>query len=418
MKNEILNYLKTNISELDKFLDSQDISSILKIANEFNDDKFFGIAYVLYKYILKNTSEKYKIYSNLGMNRKISYNFQESIQNFQLAIKDNPKYLKAYFGLFETYAYSGDYFNAFKFQEWGFGDNLLFHPNLKESMEKRLDWSDPFVQIPLLNRFNQDFSKIKIPTDEKLKQLYKKILRKVKGKTIYVMGSQGLGDNIQCSRYIKNLLDLKPKEIIFSTRPEIYRVLYGLFDSPKIKVQMIRPLPEQYDYFIPIFSLIKLFEEDNTPKDSWINILPRDISYFRNIVNPTLGYNNIGIIWKGNPNHINDSKRSIDLLTFISKLKKDNCIYYSLQIGATSEEKEILRKNNILDLSPYIKDLYDTACIIKNLNSLITVDSAPLHLSGAIGSEVTAIIPKHFEDWRWGFDGETKWYNSLKLQRN
>ena len=69
------------------------------------------------------------------------------------------------------------------------------------------------------------------------------------------------------------------------------------------------------------------------------------------------------------------------------------------------------------DLSPYIKDLSDTATFLENLDLLICCDTAVAHLAGAIGTPCWLLLP-YIPDWRWGLAGETTpWYNSLTLFR-
>ena len=59
----------------------------------------------------------------------------------------------------------------------------------------------------------------------------------------------------------------------------------------------------------------------------------------------------------------------------------------------------------------------DTAAIMKNLDLIITVDTAPAHLAGALGVPVWVALP-FAPDWRWLLEREdSPWYPTMRLFR-
>jgi ADP-heptose:LPS heptosyltransferase len=61
--------------------------------------------------------------------------------------------------------------------------------------------------------------------------------------------------------------------------------------------------------------------------------------------------------------------------------------------------------------------ILDTAAILKNLDLLISVDTMPAHLAGALGRPVWTLLP-FAPDWRWMRDrSDTPWYPSMRLFR-
>jgi ADP-heptose:LPS heptosyltransferase len=61
--------------------------------------------------------------------------------------------------------------------------------------------------------------------------------------------------------------------------------------------------------------------------------------------------------------------------------------------------------------------LYDYARVIKGLDLLITVDSMPAHLAGAMGVPVWTLLHSP-ADWRWMYNGMySPWYPSMRLFR-
>jgi ADP-heptose:LPS heptosyltransferase len=77
----------------------------------------------------------------------------------------------------------------------------------------------------------------------------------------------------------------------------------------------------------------------------------------------------------------------------------------------------LLRTLPILDLTAYLTDFSQTAGLLANLDLLITVDTAPAHLAGAMGIPAWLLLPSN-PDFRWllGRD-DSPWYPSMRLFR-
>src|SRR5262249_38603289 len=59
----------------------------------------------------------------------------------------------------------------------------------------------------------------------------------------------------------------------------------------------------------------------------------------------------------------------------------------------------------------------DTAAVMKNLDLVVTSDTAAAHLAGALGVPVWVALP-FIPDWRWLLDREdSPWYPSMRLFR-
>ncbi len=69
------------------------------------------------------------------------------------------------------------------------------------------------------------------------------------------------------------------------------------------------------------------------------------------------------------------------------------------------------------DLGVQISDFADTAAVIENIDLIISIDTAIVHLAGALGKEVWTLLP-YSPDWRWMLDREdSPWYPTMKLFR-
>ena len=127
----------------------------------------------------------------------------------------------------------------------------------------------------------------------------------------------------------------------------------------------------------------------------------------------------VGIVWAGNAKHINDVNRSVDLAHFAPLFELPGIEWYSLQVGSRiSELASSPYRERVRDLSPHLVDFSATASVVKELDLLISINSAPAHLAGALGKPVWTLLPAIDTDWRWQTGGDTTfWYPTMRLFR-
>ena len=111
-----------------------------------------------------------------------------------------------------------------------------------------------------------------------------------------------------------------------------------------------------------------------------------------------------------------------NLETYISKNILINVIYFFIlqQNIGSNDIKKILKNKNFIyfpDMDKSEKACIDSTEIIKNLDLVITSDTAIGHLSATLGKKTWIAIP-HIADWRWFSDKvNTKWYSSVTIFR-
>jgi hypothetical protein len=126
----------------------------------------------------------------------------------------------------------------------------------------------------------------------------------------------------------------------------------------------------------------------------------------------------VGIAWQGNPAQAKDRVRSFRLAQLADVARLDGVQLYSLQMGAgRGQLAESSPPLPIIDLGDRLGDFDNTAAIVRNLDLVITCDSAPAHLAGGLGAKVWVALP-FAPDWRWLIKrNDSPWYPTMRLFR-
>jgi len=245
------------------------------------------------------------------------------------------------------------------------------------------------------------------------------------GKTVLVHTEQGFGDTIQFIRFIPMLvirfipmLAAKGARVLLSCPPEMMRLM-ARFSGVAQNLVHGAPMPGIVDFHVPILSL---------PYRLGVTLetLPRRVPYLApptGVVGPPVPRTGdtrlaVGIAWAGNPKHLNDTNRSMPLEHVFTLTDLSGVVLYSLQKGARAADLRTLGFDAFVpDLEPGIGDFADMSAAIMKLDLVVTIDSAPAHLAGALGRRAFVMIPAK-SDWRWlrGRD-DSPWYPTLRLFR-
>jgi hypothetical protein len=147
---------------------------------------------------------------------------------------------------------------------------------------------------------------------------------------------------------------------------------------------------------------------------------PERAAHWRGVLDGLIppGLKRIGLSWAGRPTHNNDLNRSVALAQLGGLMDIGGVAFVSLQKGPAARAAEQYRgRAGLLDLDSRIDSFDDTAAIIDGLDLVISVDTAIVHLTGAMGRPAWVMLP-YAPDWRWLLGrSDTPWYPSLRLFR-
>ncbi|GAA4259134.1 tetratricopeptide repeat protein [Azospirillum formosense] len=237
------------------------------------------------------------------------------------------------------------------------------------------------------------------------------------GRRILLQAEQGFGDTIQFARYAP-LVARAGGRVILDVHPLQFRLLRSL--GPEIQVLVRGPAPAPHDLHCPLMSLPRAFGTDlaSIPAPSaYLSAEADEVARWgRRIAEVETGTESgprIGLVWAGNPNHRNDRNRSISVERLAPLLDTPGLRLFSLQTG----DAKATRPAALPDLTAGIRDFADSAAILANLDLVVAVDTATIHLAGALGVPAWLLLP-YAPDWRWLLDrSDSPWYPSLRLYR-
>jgi tetratricopeptide (TPR) repeat protein len=233
----------------------------------------------------------------------------------------------------------------------------------------------------------------------------------VAGKRIVLVDEQGYGDKIQFARAAWEILARGGEAILY-----LVPQLAPLFTRLPRGIRFTSELTSaDYDLWTPLMSApLALGNPLAGPNAPYI-APPADRCAPACLQAPGL---RIGLAWGGSDLHEQNGLRSCGLAAMTPLLGLPGAAFYSLQLGAPSDEIAARKAGPLLvDLSPHLADWGDTAAAIAALDLVITVDTAIAHLAGAMGKPVWTLV-QFAPDWRWGPKGDTThWYPSMRLYR-
>lgn len=201
------------------------------------------------------------------------------------------------------------------------------------------------------------------------------------GRSIIVVGEQGLGDEIQFARYLPALRRLGAARVTLACNTLNVRALQQLDVDATISRLTTPPasILEEHDCWTQLGSLPAILEA-----------IPRPVSAYLSAT--ASGPGGVGTVSRGAPGHPNDPRRSFP--------------------GALSD-----RFAGALELSPQ-GDVLDSLSTVAGLDALVTVDTSWAHMAGAIGKRCIVLLPFVGVDWRWmRARPDSVWYRSLRLVR-
>lgn len=238
-------------------------------------------------------------------------------------------------------------------------------------------------------------------------------------KTLLVFVEQGFGDTIQFLRYVTPL-SARGAHVVVACQSELISLAQTV---PGVgAVRGPGELLPDFDYQIPLLSLPFAFRTTLATIPARVPYLfpdPQRVELWRARLDARRDDFKVGLVWGGNPRYVKDTERSCPSRMLARLCEVPRCLFFSLQKGDAAGQIAQLRGAGaaIADFSAELHDFHDTAAFVSALDLVIGVDTAVIHLAGALGKPVWTMLP-YSADWRWFNRVEnTPWYPTMRLFR-
>ncbi|OSQ35298.1 tetratricopeptide repeat protein [Thalassospira mesophila] len=241
--------------------------------------------------------------------------------------------------------------------------------------------------------------------------------RVIHGKTLLIHDEQGYGDTFQFLRMVPWAKERSKAKIILQIREEQEAFAKRMPGIDHIVRQ--GELPPAFDMHCQMMTLPEVTDltlADLPGPMPYLTADPRRVRKWqkrlKNLPRPL-----VALVWAGRPTHFNDAERSMSLEK-LAPLAMDGVTFLSVQKGDRANDATTPPPGmNLINLSPEISDFEDTAAIFTLIDLLVSVDSSPVHLAGALGLPTWVMLP-FVPDWRWLLNrDDSPWYPTAKLFR-
>jgi Flp pilus assembly protein TadD len=306
---------------------------------------------------------------------------------------------------------------------------LANHPNMHEARLNRAlaclklgRYADGWPDYEARKLARGNYAERNLPFDEWQGQ-------SLHGKKLLIYAEQGLGDQIMFASCVPDVLHLAGSCLI-----ECASALAPMFTRsfPAASVlsqgaddESLAALANEVkvDYQVAIGSLPAHFRKtrDHFPQPAaYLHADPARCDYWRRRLHDLGPGLKVGISWAGGAPSTRGASRSMQLAQWIPILQIPRCHFVSLQYGNAAADLPAFcqaQQLRVHDWRDARANSEETAALITELDLIVTVQTAAVHLAGALGQPTWVLLQAACE-WRYGERGATMpWYLGVRLFR-
>ncbi|RAK57544.1 tetratricopeptide repeat protein [Phenylobacterium deserti] len=241
-----------------------------------------------------------------------------------------------------------------------------------------------------------------------------------RGRHVVLVSEQGVGDIIMFASIVPDVLGLA-RSVSIRCEGRLRGLLRASFPQLAAVGPEVSAAPD--DLVVAIGSLGCAFRNHSAefPRVAYLAAGAAARRRASEVLGRKDGRSRIALSWRGGARHTGVSRRSIPLELMRPLLELDDYEFVSLQYGDCRAELESVNatlRRPVRVLPPdLLNDFEGMAAVVQELDGVVSVQTALIHLAGAVGTPCRVMVPAAPE-WRYGHSGaRMPWYRSVQLVR-
>jgi tetratricopeptide (TPR) repeat protein len=424
---------REKLEEARKLASQEDYGGCLKAANEILDEDFgnelalfmagyallkserFGLAYNVFRRVA-DVSRRSEPWNNAGMCHQETYNLDDAETCFRKALQLDPDSIAAMHNLALIYV------NRCKPEE-----ALKWVDRAEKAGSTSWEALDnKALALLMLGRWEEGWKAYRATAGRQkqrgLRGYNDEPMWEGQKGVVAIYGTQGLGDEISFASCIPDAV--KKADVILDCDHRLEGLFRRSFPEAKVYGTRFkdRTWDEDVDYSLPIDCLPQLFRnrDEDFPGVAYLRADPERRVQWRALFD-TMRKPVIGIAWTGGIPSTGKEKRSLSLADLEPIFRSVEATWVSLEYRDCEEEIREFEKNTGIKIHHWkratqTKDYDDTAGLVAELDLVLSVTTAVVHLAGALGKECWCIAP-NLPRWFYRLEGDLPWYKSVKMFR-
>jgi len=395
-----------------------DPEALFVLCSTFIKAERWGIAATLARRCTELVPHKYQAWSNLGLALSACNQSDEARKALKKALKIKPDATPPLnnLALMEVHECNPQLAIAYADR------SLAINPDQKDVKESR-----GYAQL-MLHNWAEGWEGYEAMIDNSPFRIMKPLRGEPywageKGCNLFVRSEQGIGDEISFLSIMGEAR--RDNQIVYETDARLEGLVRRSF--PGLEVHGTRYMkPRGWTAEVDTSCLVGTFgkhyrqKDEDFPGTPYLVADPERRLQWRALLD-TLPGKKIGIAWTGGLANTFRHRRSFNLEGLLPILSKD-ATWVSLQYkDPTAEIAEFQAKHGIQihhwKRASEAQDYDETAALVAELDCVVSVTTAAIHLAGALGKKAYVLVPNR-PRWWYGMTGsKSVWYDSIELFR-